>query len=509
MIRSLALVVAVSAGLYGGSPLRAALRSEIIPETVARRHGLTRPWFTQIRMDPGRGRVAHVVLYDGILYIQTDRAMVHAVDAETGKTVWARILGRPEHPSMVPGLNRDFLAIVNGSRLYVCNRYNGELLYEVEVGGAPGAGAALSEKRAYVPMVSGMVMAYRLELPTDPAKELGKIEQELTGEETAAAEEERRENLRLSQEYVPPLSCQSFGRALIQPLVTREDENLESVAWPTDRGFLNIAVIDARQEDRLAIKYRLETQATIVTRPAYLPPDPKISGDSGVIYVTSEDGFAYAVREKDGKSLWRFSTGQPIIQPPVVIDEKAYIATQLGGMYCLDAKTGEQQWWAPKIAQFVAASKQRVYVADKIGRMLVLGADSGARLDVIPDADLPIKMINSQTDRLYLGTHAGLVQCLHELEQTEPVVHNAARKQAATGEPPEAEQRGIEDVQPPPQPGAGEEPPAAGQEPFGAGGDPFGGGDDAAGGDPFGGGDDAGGAAGGAADDPFGGDPFN
>ena len=57
----------------------------------------------------------------------------------------------------------------------------------------------------------------------------------------------------------------------------------------------------------MALKYRLETGAAIVGRPAYLPPDPKVPGDSGLIVAASRDGFVYAFQEKDGQSLWRFS----------------------------------------------------------------------------------------------------------------------------------------------------------------------------------------------------------
>ncbi|HUT10423.1 MAG TPA: PQQ-binding-like beta-propeller repeat protein [Thermoguttaceae bacterium] len=490
----------------------AALGSAIIPEPEANRHGLTRPWFTQIQMDRSRARLRHVVLHEGILYAQTDRAMVHALDAETGKTLWARIIGRPDHPSMTPGLGRDLLAVVNGSRLYVVNRYNGDLLYEVQVGGAPGAGAAVSKKRAYVPMVDGMVMAYRLEPLTDPSRELGTAKKVLTEKEKAETEEDRRENLRLSQEYIPPLSCRSFGKALVQPLVTSQAKGEEIVVWPTDRGFLNIAKIDLMREDVFAIKYRLETDAGIAARPTYLPPDPDKEAASGVIFGASRDGFVHAIEERGGQSLWRFSTGEPMVQPAVVVENRVYATTQRGGMFCLDAETGSEIWWAPHLRQFLAASKDRVYAADSLGRILVLRADTGARLDAIEAAASPIKMINSQTDRIYLASETGLVQCLHELELSEPIRHNLDRWMAAAGErlPTKFEDQtpaaGVE-------PGVGL-PPIGGEDPLTPkGGDPLapparGPGDPFP---PFGGGGANPDPLGGAGGDPLGGgnDPFN
>jgi len=512
-MRRFVIAAVLVAGLFPVGPAWTAPDSPIISEIAAARHGLTRPWFAQIQLDRSQGRVRFIVLHEDVLYVQTDRATVHAIDAETGETLWARQVGRPNHPSMTPGLNRDLLAVVNGSRLYVCNRFNGDLLFKVEVGGAPGAGPALSKRRAYVPMVNGMVMAYRLEPLVDPLFELGK-KTNPTAEETEAHEEMRRENIRVNQQYVPPLSCQSLGKALVQPLVTFENEGDEFVAWPTDRGFLNIGRIDLRREDGFAVKYRLETDAAITARPTYLPPNPAIAGDSGLIFGASRDGFVYAVREKNGETLWRFSTGEPIIQPAVVVGSRVYVATQLGGMYCLDAKTSDEIWWTRGVTQFIAASKQRIYAADKLGRIRVLSAQTGMRLDTIDASLLPMRMINAQTDRIYLATTTGLIQCLHEVELTEPIRHLDTRAEAAPG-------AGDQPGDPPPggqpvkQPGAGEKDPLApadGDNPFGddagggdAGGDAGGGADDA---DPFGGGDAGGGGGAGAdADNPFG-NPF-
>jgi outer membrane protein assembly factor BamB len=361
---------------------------------------------------------------------------------------------------MRPGLNRDVLVVINGSRLYACNRYNGDLLREIQIDNALGAGAAVSELRAFVPMVNGLVMAFRLDPVVDPLAELGNVDRQPTEEQLAVAEEERRENIRIRQEYIPPLACRSTGRALVQPLVTSEDEAEEYVAWPTDRGYLNIAYIDRRRDDHFAIKYRLETDAGIAARPAYLPPDPEISPNSGVIFGASKDGFVHAIEERTGQSLWRFSTGEPIVEAAVAIGHRVYVATQLGGMHCLDAKTGAEHWWAPRIVKFVSASNERVYAADKLGRVLILSAKTGARLDVLEATTLPIKLSNWRTDRLYLATETGLIQCLHEIELSEPIRHDDVFREAAQrpaieqGPAPDEAAPPVVPDQPQPQPPA-------------------------------------------------------
>ena len=425
MRRFLSAAAMAVALAFLAEPVQAGLQSEIIPEPVARRHGLTRPWHTQVQLDRTRARVHDILLYDGTLYVQTSRAKVHAIDAETGETLWVRRVGRANHPSLTPGANEFLLAVINGSRLYVCNRATGNLLFEVEVDGAPGAGPALSDQRAYIPMVNGLVMAYRLKPTTDPLAELGKGKRKAAPEAVSTAVEEFRQNIRLRQQYVPPLSCQSLGRTLVQPLVTRQTVAKEYVLWPTDRGHLNIGLIDRRQDDVFAVKYRLSAGAEISARPTYLPPDPKIENDSGIIFATSQNGYVHAVRENNGESLWRFPTGEPVSQPAVVVGNHVYVATQLGGLYCLEAKTGRETWWAPNVKQFISASEKRVYATDRLGNILILDRRSGARLDTLQAEQLPIKLINADSDRLYLASDTGRLQCLHEIELSEPLNHHA------------------------------------------------------------------------------------
>ena len=324
---------------------------------------------------------------------------------------------------MTPDVSSDLLATVNGSRLFVCNRYTGEVLFETQVDGSPGAGPGLSEKFAYVPMVGGMIVAYRLEPLTDPIKELGKVKKDMTPEEKAAEEADRRENLRLRQEYIPPVFCQSAGRALVQPLVTLQNRQEEFVVWPTDRGIVSFGRIDRRDPTALIVNHELKTDADIVSRPAYLPPDPHVHGDMAVIYAASRDGRVYAILEKSGELLWKFPAAEPVLDSPAVINNRVYICTQLGGMFCLDAKSGKQYWWAPEIMHFVAAGKQRVYASDQAGRTQVLSAKTGARLDILPTEMSPIKLMNTQTDRLYLATDTGLVQCLHEIDLGKPILY--------------------------------------------------------------------------------------
>lgn len=428
MTRRLVLPAALLAAILCSASAPADVQNLLFSQEDAQLHGLKRAWYAQVQMDAARARIQEMVLHEGTLFVLTNRAMLQAIDAKTGQTLWAIQVGSPNHPSLTPGVNRDLVAVVNGSDLYVFNRFNGKLLWKTQLDGVPGAGAALSDLRAYVPTVQGMIYSFALEPAKDPLEELGGARRKPAPkvEETAEQRANRMEAFRLSQESIPPLVCQSLGRAMVQPVVTRQDAAGEYVAWPTDQGFLFVAALD-RREGRFTIKFRVGTDTGIVAQPGYLPPDPK-SGDAGVIFAATKDGYVHAISEKTHEAIWRFSSGEPLVEPAVVVGDTLFVATQPGGMYCVDAKAGAQKWFAPSIVQFVAASKQRVYAADKLGRIQVLSAANGARLDTIPAVGQSLRLRNDESDRIYLASATGLIQCLHEVELEDPIFHAAARR---------------------------------------------------------------------------------
>jgi outer membrane protein assembly factor BamB len=341
-VRHFVFVAVLGTLMSTTAPLLAALDDEIITESMAQRYGLSRMWVTQSQVDRGQSRLQSVLLRDGMIYAQSNRATLEAIDAETGQKLWTKLVGQPSHPSLLPSACGDLVATINGSTLYVLNRYTGDILYQTTVDGAPGSGPALSTKRAYVPMVSGLIHAYRLEPITDAAKELGKINPLAAGmsdeekkEAAKKAEEDRRENIRIRQDYIPPLACSSTGRVLVAPVVTVQNRDEEFVTWGTDRGYLYVGRIDRRGESAFQAKYRLNTNGVFNNPPAYLPPDPKVVGDSGVIYGGSTDGFVYALVERSGDLQWKFATSEPIIDSPVVIEDRVYATTELGSIFCL------------------------------------------------------------------------------------------------------------------------------------------------------------------------------
>ncbi len=438
----------------------------LIAETTANRHGLTRPWFNQVEFDPARGRVTGMTLYGDVLYVQTSRGQVHAMDAERGDTLWVRRVGNPGHPTLPLGVNDEMVSVINGSTLFVINRYNGRIIWQTRLDGIPGAGVTMSQERVFIPMIDGMVAAYRLDPtagrryrdPETPADEeaAALVPDEADDEDAEEAEFARLDAFRVAEDTILPQIIQSYGSAIVPPLVTRQSASQEFVAWATDRGMMFVAELNRFRDRDFRINYRLRTHDIISASPTLIPSDPEAGIEAAKIIAVSHDGRVYALDERSGRELWQFPTGEPIRVPAVVIGDRIHVATSLGGMYCLEASSGRQLWWAPQITDFVAAGNDRIYVSDKLDRLVVLDAETGSRLDTLPVDPTHLRFRNDRTDRIYLASPSGLVQCLREVDLTEPLRHRpwgqvveveesevteAEREEAA----PAVEQRPAED----------------------------------------------------------------
>ena len=155
-------------------------------------------------------------------------------------------------------VNGDLLATINGSELYVCNRYNGDLLYQNKIAGSPNGSPALSDDLSSFPPPPERCWPIAW---SRRAIRRGRWATEQEGaepEEKQAAETYRRENLRLRQDHIDADCLPVQGTVLCQPLVTRQDREEEIIAWPTDRGILSVARIDRRDLSVMTAQVRVE-----------------------------------------------------------------------------------------------------------------------------------------------------------------------------------------------------------------------------------------------------------
>jgi outer membrane protein assembly factor BamB len=434
MLFVLACVPALAEAQVGSSGL-------ISPE-AARRVGLERMWFTQLGLDRSRGRVSgaymHVsptqshtvfqIVQDGrrylfsqrernafgeeigvegarkkaeeraeaikkdlkaagqtdaaeptietyvvpkiTLYATSERGMVHALDGETGRTLWTTSIGSPLLPTSAPAANEKYVGVCNGSTIYVLLTESGSVVWSRHAVGAPGAGPALTDDHLFVPMVNGQLESYLLEDPKQP---------------------------------LSVYKC--FGRTMVQPVISTN-----SVAWPTDTGNLYVSAAHGQ-----GVRFRMKASAAVSSAPAFLAPNK--------IFVASIDGYLYCVSEDRGAIEWRFTMGEPIVHSPVALADQVFVISERGNMYAIDADSPTERWVAAGISAYLAGSEKRLYCRDTRGDLAILDAATGSRLGTVaaPQSDAPF--LNTQTDRIFLVSSTGLVQCLRETNLPFPIVH--------------------------------------------------------------------------------------
>jgi outer membrane protein assembly factor BamB len=400
----------------------------LVSAAEARQLGLERSWLAQVSLDSARNRLDNAVLHGDRLTVMTTAGIMQELDALTGQTIWSARIGNPDHPSLGPAASAKAVAIINGSTLYVLDKADGKPLVVRRVGGAPGAAPAMAEDYVFVPLVTGRVEAYPIG------------EQKLT-----------------------PWYYQSYGRAMVTPLATAE-----SVVWTTDSGHMYVG-----RSKELGLRFRLETGSEILAQPASAPP---------YVYAATSAGEVFSMNEATGLRQWKYTTGFPIHRAPAAVGGRVFVTTDEPMLHAIDAKTGARLWEVPNITQFAAASKTRVYCVDNLGAMVVVDAATGAFVGRIYRDTNTRALVNDQTDRIYLVSDDGLVQCYHELGAKEPTYHQPKLAPAQPAgqdqltQPGAARTDGVTQPQPPAE-DAEEAAEPAGDDAFGD--DAFGEADDA------------------------------
>jgi hypothetical protein len=105
-------------------------------------------------------------------------------------------------------------------------------------------------------------------------------------------------------------------------------------------------------------------------------------------------------------------------------------------------REGSVLWQAPSAGRLLAGSEKRLYCLDDLGRMSILRRSDGGYIDtmLLPAGQLAIH--NDVTDRIYIGTRSGTIQCLHEAGIDKPLKHR--RNTAVKAAVKEAKQKALE-----------------------------------------------------------------
>ena len=203
----------------------------------------------------------------------------------------------------------------------------------------------------------------------------------------------------------------SSGISTARPLVTDY-----SVSWPNSKGRLTVAGLHTQSK---GVAYQLISDDAIMSATAY---------SDGMFYVTSLDGFVYAVNEPRGVIDWQVSTGFGISQSAILLNDHVYVINSNNEMFKLIPESGKDApgWEQPlqNIGSYVGAGKDNMYVLDSVGDLCVIDQDSGAILSKVEIGGVQSVLPNMISDRMYVVSDRGMIQCLREIDSRIPFFHS-------------------------------------------------------------------------------------
>jgi outer membrane protein assembly factor BamB len=324
------------------------------------------------------------------LFTLTDGGTVQAINAETGKLLWTTQVGNPKYPVIGLGASKDHVAVVRGSRVFCLDAKSGHVLFEHQCSNAVMNSPAVSEETIFVPLNNGALMAL-------PIKSKG----------------------------AGTLPLNAVGVAYAAPLIAGN-----FVVWTTDEGYLMVGDKNNVNDYSSSLKYRLKAAGIFISGPV---------DSSGRLFAATYRGYVYALDDKKGNVLWNFAIGERVSRRLVAFEQSLFVFTDENRLFQFDAATGEPSpgWEEPRqgLAGFIGASKKNFYARDPVGNIVVLDRSTGTELGRVNSNAPFVEIRNSLSDRLYLCTQSGLVQCLRETGSVRPFFHSAAEAEDNVRDP--------------------------------------------------------------------------
>ena len=180
-----------------------ASQNQIPSRTSLARLGLERNWMIVVPLG-GSEKVLRISRSADLFFIQTNHAMLHVYDVETGRHRWSSRLG--EQASYARSVSSNSFAVFtsNSNLILALDRDTGRTIWKANMSTIPTSGTACDERNIIVGMNTGMINCYRLrdEKGKDPDKILdapssGLESQDQQPRQDSAAD--RREHLLLGQ----------------------------------------------------------------------------------------------------------------------------------------------------------------------------------------------------------------------------------------------------------------------------------------------------------------------
>ena len=386
--------------ILSAQPLPLLSQSELDP------YGLKRVWFHQLKLRPAEGKIQHILLEGGQLFLTTSDAKLHVLDSETGRWLWTRSIGKKETPLTEPAVNSRIVAVHNSLAVFLFNRKTGKQLLQIPLPEAATAACEMSEHYLYVPLVNQTVMGFLLREAHTPQPEhaddsydsIRRIETINDPELTKIVKqfEDAKRSLRVVESEDPdddhffldsthriPITCTAFGTLRTKPLLMAqfyswkldEDGNpthevdkethQEFVSWVTEQGFLYTAKVALLSDTDMTMQYRVDSAGQTF----YM-------NQMRVMQIDRPDNKSLPVRPTHSQAY-------PINDPGfdnIVVPDVLVTGGRAAYVFAIDGRTGDVRWQFPaqgQLLESIAVIGRDVYAPTVNGGLHALDLESG------------------------------------------------------------------------------------------------------------------------------------
>ena len=304
------------------------------------------------------------------LYTLSGDGTLDCRNAETGQPVWRSSVGDPRLSYAKMGIDDEYLSLVNGGQLVTVDIATGEEILSSDTNHVPLYGAINAGDYALVPTIMNGVEGYSLSDPT---------------------------------QY--PFSRMVDGMALAPP---SKAPGTTRVVWGTDLGFVYVMELSGKP----SVLFRLDTDG-IVSASA-----TGVNGDR--FFFGSENGQVYGLRAtRSGEVMWSRPYADPFYNAPLVYDDRVFLRSTYGNLFSLSIEDGFMTWpdSIANVDQLIAAFDNKLFVRLLSGHFSVIDIEEGKTLRTVFELLPRHFIVNAYTDRLYLLSATGTVQCLRPVRR--------------------------------------------------------------------------------------------
>jgi outer membrane protein assembly factor BamB len=343
-------------------------------------------WLGQAVLDRSRDKIRYITNDEELVYVQSTAGTVTAFNAETGRRMWVRQVGRNDAHAMQAVSNSDLVLIVAGPVAWGLDKFTGEDKFRFRLKRLPTAAPAMDDAAVYFPLGDGGIYGYALQTLT---------------------------HLERYNTLPPGVAKPHLWRFVCNERVEQPPIATDSVVAFTSRSNNLHSVSPA------GISYYQE----FLNAPASAPMALDVHSDRENILLATEDGNLFSFDLTRGTLAWSVPLERRVSRQPLVVGRRVFVVTEASGVTCVSTESGTyvqvetggglpRRWHVPGIESLVGAAGDHLYGIDRNRRIVAIRRDNGEISGRTPVNGYALHHQNSATDRLYLASEFGELMCL-------------------------------------------------------------------------------------------------